>query len=104
MLKKNKNKRLVNAFAFVVAAAILAVPLAAYADFTQLAVINGDGVRLRKTPKNGTILELMYRGEYITIDNDVVDHDHSAWIYVRREKTGTKGWMEDSYYIHDWQP
>lgn len=104
MMKMLKSKSIVSVFVLIMAAAILTTPLVTYAAFTQLAVINGDGVRLRKTPVDGTVLELMYKGEFIMIDNDLVDHAHPAWIYVRREKTGTTGWMEDSYYIHDWEP
>lgn len=104
MIKKLKNKNIVNAFVLIMVATILMTPLAAYAAFIQPGIVNGDGVRLRKTPgPNGTILELMYRGEAITI-GDEIDHDYSAWIYVRREKTGTTGWMEWSYFVHDWEP
>ncbi len=100
MIKRLKSKSTVRAFLLVAVATIMATPIVAYAALTQLAVINGDGVRLRRTPVDGAVLELMYRGETVMIDNDVVDHSHPAWIYVRREKTGTTGWMEDSYYIH----
>lgn len=79
-------------------------PLAAYAAFTQYGIVNGDGVRLRKAPVDGTILELMYKGESIIMDPGVIDHDHAAWVYVKREKTGTIGWMEWSYFEHDWEP
>lgn len=77
-------------------------PVAAHAAFTQLAKINGDGVRLRETPVNGTILELMYRNELILIDDVAYYPENAAWIYVKRSKTETTGWMEDSYYVHDW--
>jgi len=101
MLKRFKKKNLVNAFVLIVVASILMTPLAAFAAFTQHAIINGDGVRLRKTPVDGTIMELMYRGESIIIDNDVdYGPGYGAWIYVKREKTGTTGWMEDSFYVH----
>lgn len=105
MMKKSQ-KNLVKIFALILTTTILTTPLAAYAAFTQPGIVNGDGVRLRKTPGlNGTILELMYKGESITLDNEVLPpSDLSAWIYVRREKTGTVGWMEWSYFIHDWEP
>ena len=45
------------------------------------------------------ILELMYYGEAILIDPDVYDPDYSAWLYVKRVKTGTVGWMEWSYLL-----
>lgn len=102
MIKKLKNKNLVNALVLIMVATILMTPLATYAAFTQLAKINGDGVRLRRTPVDGTILELMYRDELIWIDCDTYYPENAAWIYVKRIKTGTTGWMEDSYYVHDW--
>lgn len=80
-------------------AAILMTPLTAYAAFTQSSKIVGDGVRLRKAPVDGTILELMYNGEKILID-PTADSDYAAWIYVQRVKTGTVGWMEWSYFEH----
>lgn len=105
MLKKLK-KNLVGAFMLIMTAAILVAPLTAYAAFTQKSKVVGDGVRLRKTPGlNGIILELMYNGEDITIANDVLPpSDLSAWLYVRREKTGTVGWMEWSYFDHNYNP
>lgn len=84
----------------LIACTFLATPLTVNAAFTQRAKIVGNGVRLRRTPGNGTILELMYYGEYIWIDSEMYDPDYSAWIYVKREKTETKGWMEWSYFEH----
>lgn len=102
MFKRSKNKYLVPACVLGTMATILMTPLATYAAFTQNAIINGDGVRLRKTPVNGTVLELMYKGESIIIDNDAnYGPGYAAWIFVKREKTGTTGWMEDSYYVHE---
>lgn len=98
---KRKNKSLVSAVMLMMAVVILMTPLTTYAAFTQRAKIVGDGVRLRNAPVNGTILELMYNGETIWIDPSVYDPNYSAWIYVKRECTGTKGWMEWSYFEHE---
>lgn len=105
MMKKMK-KNLAKTFVLIIAATILLTPLVAYAGFTQKTLVNGDGVRLRKTPgQTGIILELMYMGEPITLSDDVMPpSDLSAWVYLRREKTGTVGWMEGSYYLHDYEP
>lgn len=53
--------------------------------------LNGDGMRLRKIPgEDGIVMELMYRGEDITIATDVLPPPELAvWMYTRREKTGT---------------
>ena len=105
MVKRFKNKNLVRAFALIMVGTILMTPLATYAAFTQLAKINGDGVRLRKTPVDGTILELMYKDELIMIDKEArYAPGYATWVYVQRLATGTTGWMEDSYYVHDWEP
>lgn len=105
MIKKLK-KNLVSTFMLIMTAAILVAPLTAYAAFTQKSRVMGDGVRLRKTPGlDGIILELMYKGEEITLSDDVrPPADLSVWVYVRREKTGTVGWMEWSYFDHDYVP
>lgn len=100
MIKRFKKKNLVTAFALIIVVTILMTPLATYAAFTQSAKVGGNGVRLRKTPGNGTILELMYDGESILIDPEGYDPDYAAWIYVQRVKTGTIGWMEWSYFVH----
>lgn len=101
MIKGFKKKNLASAFALIMAVAIMLTPLTAYAAaFTQPGIVNGDGVRLRKAPVTGAILELMYKGESILI-SDVIDNNHPAWIYVKRVKTGTIGWMEWSYFEHN---
>ena len=99
-MKSLYNKKLVITFAFLMVATSLMTPLVANADFWQNATIGADGVRLRKWPVNGTVLELMYKGEQIMIDPSVIDHENSAWVYVQRVKTGTIGWMEGSFYEH----
>ena len=101
MVKRLKNKNLVRAFALVMVGTILMTPLAACAAFTQNGIVNGDGVRLRKTPgPNGIVLGLMYKGDKIKI-GDEIDHDYPAWVYVMREADPKIGWMEWSYFVHD---
>lgn len=99
MIKKIK-KNLVTAFALIMMATMMMTPLTTYAAFTQSSIVVGDGVRLRKSPVNGIILELMYYGEAILIDPEYYDPNYGAWIYVKRVKTGTIGWMEWSYFEH----
>ena len=57
--------------------------------------VNIDGVRLRDAPNDTTshILELMYSGEQVTI----YDNSNSQWLKVKREKTGTVGWVYRQY-------
>ena len=56
-----------------------------------------DGVRLRKGPSTGAVvLELMYVGEYVTIDT-ITSSAVSGWYYVQRGKTGTWGWAKAEY-------
>lgn len=103
MLKKIK-KNFASTFVLVMVAAILVTPLTAYAaSFTFKTKVNGDGVRLRATPGcDGVVLELMYKGEDITIASDVLPpSDLAVWMYTRREKTGTIGWMHWDYFDHD---
>lgn len=101
MIKSFKKKKLASAFALIMVATMMMAPLTTYAvAFTQPSTVNGDGVRLRKAPVDGTILELMYRGESILL-SDVIDNNHPAWLYIKRVKTGTIGWMEWSYFDHE---
>ncbi|MFG6358802.1 MAG: SH3 domain-containing protein [Acetatifactor sp.] len=105
MMKKIKNN-FAGTLLLVMIVATLMTPLAVYAAFTQPSRVMGDGVRLRQTPGlDGIILELMYKGESITLSDDVMPPPGlSAWVYVRREKTGTVGWMEWSYFDHNYEP
>ena len=98
-----KKINFASTFVLVMVAAILVTPLTSYASFTQKAIVRGDGVRLRKTPGyDGIILELMYKGEDITLSADVLPPpDLAIWVYARREKTGTEGWMHWNYYDHE---
>ncbi|WP_342757727.1 hypothetical protein [Kineothrix sedimenti] len=99
MIKHFKNKTLAGAFALIMGAIILIAPLTTYAaNFNQYATVGGDGVRLRKTPSfNGTILELMYKGEGIWIDSEYSDN---YWVHVKRVKTNTIGYMGYDLYDH----
>lgn len=58
--------------------------------------INGNGVRLRKTPSlSATTLELMYRGELVLVKERI----NRDWLKVKRYKTGTIGYVNDDYVI-----
>lgn len=59
-------------------------------------MINGDGVRLRKTPSlSAAVLELMYRGELVLVKERL----NRGWLKVKRCKTGTVGYVNDDYVI-----
>lgn len=71
-----------------------------------LAAQNGEvmdnGVRLRnKASTSGTILELMYKGEAVSV-NITISTTVSGWYYLKRLKTGTWGWAKADYiyYYH----
>ncbi len=67
--------------------------------------VDGDGVRLRSAPStNSTILELMYDRDLVLVDfRTSRDVDPSCqWLYVRRYKTMTWGWVKEDYiYYYD---
>lgn len=100
-MKRKIKRNVVTTFAVAMATAMLMTSFTTEAAFTQRAKVNGEGVRLRRTPVSGTVLGLMYRPEEILIDDEVYDPNYSAWIYVKRVKNNTKGWMEWSYFVHN---
>ncbi len=62
--------------------------------------VTGDGVRLRKQPKStATVLELMSKNEVVVVDYSASSLGCSSgnWMYVKRVKTGTWGWMNSNY-------
>lgn len=66
--------------------------------------VEGDGVRLRSGPSQDyAVLELMYNGEYVSIDfTTSYKHSNGAWYYVKRIKTGRWGWVKaDNIYYWD---
>lgn len=105
MIKRFKSKTLTGALALIMGAIILISPLTSYAasrpaEFWQKGTVNGDGVRHRATPgPNGTVLGLMYMGDEIWLSS-TYDNAYPAWVYLWREKTSQKGWMEWSYFVH----
>lgn len=61
-----------------------------------MATCAGDGVKLKSKPgSGGTTLELVYKGEELTVFD--VNGVPSGWEYVQRSKTGTKGYMSSKY-------
>jgi len=59
--------------------------------------IIGDGVRLRDAPSNtATVLELMYDGERVWVDQRYDDPDGN-WYHVTRQSTGRTGYVYSSY-------
>ena len=66
------------------------------------ASIVGDGVRLRKKPnQNAEILELMYNNETVCINYTKSKGIYRNWLYVKRVKTGTWGWVKQ-IYVYEW--
>ncbi len=59
----------------------------------------GDGVRLRKGPSlTSTVLELMDKGEVVSINVDKSQLS-KGYFYVKRLKTGTRGYASTKYII-----
>lgn len=66
----------------------------AMGTMSSTGTIRGDGVRLRKTPSLSAVtLELMYGGELVLVKGRANDN----WLYVKRCKTGTIGYVNDDY-------
>lgn len=96
MTKKQKLTKCVAGVVF--SAAVFAVTTigAHAASFSYPGTVLGDGVRLRKYPDYGTILELMYSGETVHVDKEITWE--SGGYYLKRDKTGTVGFA-DFHYI-----
>ncbi len=64
--------------------------------------VDGDGVRLRSGPSQDyAVLELMYNGEYVSIDfSTSYSQSNGTWYYVKRIKTGTWGWVKSEYICY----
>lgn len=86
------------AIALTVAVSVMPVmPIKAATSTTETRYILGDGVRLRKEGwTGGTVLELMYNGEQILYYPDILGTD-SEYNYMRRNKTGTYGYVDHHY-------
>lgn len=67
--------------------------------FYPNAVVTGDGVRLRNSPSSsGTVLEVMYSGEYVYVDYSMTaTYGNGQWCYVKRASTSTYGWVSAQY-------
>ena len=64
--------------------------------------VTGDGVRLRAEPStSGTVLELMYKGERVRIDNSVQAQLPYGWMRVQRIETGRWGYVSWDYINED---
>lgn len=64
-------------------------------SFDEDGLVWADGLRLRTEPNtNSTILELMYFGEEVLIN---LDKSTMTFYYVKRVKTGTKGYANAQY-------
>ncbi len=60
----------------------------------------GDGVRLRKRPnKEATVLELMYNKETVCINYTKSRDTDGKWLYIKRVRTGTWGWVKQNYIL-----
>lgn len=68
-------------------------------NFSISSTVNDDGVRLRKEPGDGAILELMYKNERVLIDSEnLSDQIGDGWMHLQRVKTGTIGYC-DAHYV-----
>lgn len=68
--------------------------------FPCMGDVTGNGVNLRKTASfSGTILELMYKGEtvYINYAKSSKYYNGYRWLYIKRAKTGTVGYVYEKY-------
>lgn len=62
----------------------------------------GDGVRLRSNAsEKGKVLELMYKGERVWIDQSYNNED--GWFRVTRIKTGRTGYVHPDYIQPDFE-
>ena len=63
--------------------------------------IYGDGVRLRLKPsKTSTVLELMNNGESVYVYPQITaESGKGKWTYIKRDKTGTTGWVNNNYIL-----
>lgn len=66
------------------------------ASFSYPGTVTTDGLRLRKYPDTGTILELMYKGESVHVDKEMTIESGAAY-YLKRDKTGTVGYADFHY-------
>lgn len=108
MIKRFNSKTLISALVFIMGAVFLLQPLAAAACGTRNAAdskfvhertVGGEGVRLRRAPVNGDILELMYSNDVIKLCTEIVPGENN-WVHVKRISTGTKGYMRYDLYDH----
>lgn len=78
------------------------IPGSSLLSISENGNIVGNGVRLRKSPSvNATILELMYNNEAVCINYTKSSQASGKWLYVKRVKTGTWGWVK-STYVYSW--
>lgn len=56
-----------------------------------------NGVRLRKTPGDGTVLELMYKDEVVWVD--LSTSEVNGYRHVQRDATGTVGYAASNLII-----
>ena len=69
------------------------------ASLAEIIIVVGDGVRLRKGPSlTSTVLELMDKGEVVSINVDKSQLS-KGYFYVKRLKTGTRGYASTKYII-----
>lgn len=56
-----------------------------------------NGVRLRQSPVNGAVLELMYKNEVVWVD--LSTSQISGFLHLQRDKTGTVGYASSNLII-----
>lgn len=77
----------------------ISMSLASCYSFGMGGKVTGDGVRLRKEASlTSTVLELMDKGEMVSIDFDKSKLS-KGYYYIKRIKTGTKGFASVKYIM-----
>ncbi|MBQ6888132.1 MAG: hypothetical protein IJN54_11530 [Lachnospiraceae bacterium] len=78
---------------------VIETKAASYSAYSTVSIrkVIGDGVRLRKEGwSQGTVLELMYRGEKVYFYDDILGSD-PEYNYMRRDSTKTYGYVDHHY-------
>ena len=90
----------VSELAVVSADGSLKSPISVLSDATLWpGEVIGDGVKLRASASTtGRVLELMYYGELVRVDL-YKSKVGSGWYYLKRVKTGTKGYASTKYVV-----
>lgn len=93
MMKRRASKKVCGLLLSMAMVASMGIGVQA-AGFSVPGTVKADGVRLRVMP-DSTILELMYTGERVWIDEE---GSNPNYYHLKRNQTGTIGWT-DTHYV-----